>query len=534
MKHFLYLYLCFLLFTVGCTQQKTMTSLTHIDSLLENNSFEAAGILLQSLDVSEMSEEEVAFFYLLKTIYYKEIGDGSITDSLVNKSIAYYEHSTDKAKLIRAYCTRSYFLYDTQKASEAVLQLKKAEELAEKIRDKRLLVQVYSCLASYNLFSGQTKMAMSYARKVKAYAVQIKDNRWIGFANLSLFTIFYGMDEKDSIDFYIRESLPYAEHQSLRVRPLFYNNIAVYYIEKKEYEKAKHYLDLSLSVSPLAHSYYLLAKIYSEEGKNEVADSFWKKALQEKDARRRLDIIQEYGNWLTQQKRYKEASEESMRFIALKDSFSHISETENIVETQHFYDRQRTEKVLSRYIGWGGLLSLMALTIGLLLSKRHRNKLNRMRSEAADIHARIVIYQQELQKLKEDNYKYQQALVSKQEEIISNDEKIALLEQKIKDLQDRQLEMFSKGKHLYDNIMSGETLILWKKHDMKNFIEFYQLLNYDFYQQLESQSYSLLQKVYLILSDMGKREEEIKQIMNLSDGAFRTMRYRIRRKGDDE
>lgn len=531
------IYICLLLMSlIGCTERKTMSTLTLIDSLLEKDSMEEASAHLDALDVTNMSEEEKAYFYLLKTSYYKETNETCMSDSFINKSIAYYEQSSDKKKLVRAYCIRSYFLYDTEKAPEAIFQLKKAEELAEKEKDNKLLVQVYSCLSSYNLFSGNIRAALSYARKTKSHALLVGDKRWIGFSNLALFTIYYNMNRTDSADFYIKESLPYAKYQSLRVRPLFYNNIAVYYIEKKDLEKAKQYLHHSLSIFPHTHTYYLLAKIYSEEKEEEKADSFWHKALQEKDFRQRLDIMQEYSDWLTQQERYKEASEVSMQFIALKDSLSNVSEREGISEALHHYNKKRVEKMLWRYGRWVLLMLVFIAAAVFLLLKRHRSKVKRMRSEAADIHAQIVKYQQQLQELKSANHEYQQKLTDRQEKIISNQEKIELLEQKIEKLQNRQKEMFSKGKSLYDKLQSGESLILWKQSDMRNFIEFYQIQNYNLFEKLEnkSESYSLNQKVYFILLDMGKSEEQIKQIMNLSEGALRTMRYRIRRKGGED
>ena len=225
-----------------------------------------------------------------------------------------------------------------------------------------------------------------------------------------------------------------------------------------------------------------------------------------------------------------------MQFIALKDSLSNVSEREGISEALHHYNKKRVEKMLWRYGRWVLLMLVFIAAAVFLLLKRHRSKVKRMRFEAADIHVQIVKYQQQLQELKSANHEYQQKLTDRQEKIISNQEKIELLEQKIEKLQNRQKEMFSKGKSLYDKLQSGESLILWKQSDMRNFIEFYQIQNYNLFEKLEnkSESYSLNQKVYFILLDMGKSEEQIKQIMNLSEGALRTMRYRIRRKGGED
>lgn len=81
---------------IGCTERKTMSTLTLIDSLLEKDSMEEASAHLDALDVTNMSEEEKAYFYLLKTSYYKETNETCISDSFINKSIAYYEQSSDK------------------------------------------------------------------------------------------------------------------------------------------------------------------------------------------------------------------------------------------------------------------------------------------------------------------------------------------------------------------------------------------------------------------------------------------------------
>jgi DNA-directed RNA polymerase specialized sigma24 family protein len=52
--------------------------------------------------------------------------------------------------------------------------------------------------------------------------------------------------------------------------------------------------------------------------------------------------------------------------------------------------------------------------------------------------------------------------------------------------------------------------------------------------ETEYDNLSSTHKFFMILSDMGKTDEEIQQIMGLSYGAFRTTKYRIKKKALDK
>ena len=85
-------------------------------------------------------------------------------------------------------------------------------------------------------------------------------------------------------------------------------------------------------------------------------------------------------------------------------------------------------------------------------------------------------------------------------------------------------------------MVAGNNILKWNKEDSENCIAFYEIVNPKFKEEVLSKykALTISQELFLMLVDMGKSEEQIKQIMNLSEGALRTMRYRIRRKGGED
>ena len=519
MRYLLKMFLFSLLLS-GCIDKKTSFSeLEKIDSLIQQQSLAAAELQLKSLNSSHMSEEERAYYFLLLTEFYKEMDYAGISDSLINISIAHYERISDKKKLIRAYCLRSHFLYNAGKSSEVILQLKKAEELAEKLKDDKMFIQVYSYLYFYNLYFNNMNMALSYAQKTKKHADLLGDKRWIGFANQNLFILYYELNIPDSINYYIKASLPYAKYQPLRNRPLFYNNIAVYYLENKELEKAQSYLSQSLSIYPHAHTYYLLAKIYSLNGELKKAEDLWDKALQEKETDvYYIDILEEYADWLKQQGRHQEASEISARSIILRDSLLSRQHAEQLLDIQYHYNQDLVEKRLWKYILYLFTTLMFLFPIVLLLWKKHKNKVKHMEEEISNVHSQLSYYEQELETLGSNNQIHQQ-------EITELQNKIEVLRTKYKDL-------ILKGSRLYERIVNGGDMKKWNRDDMSCFIEFYQSKDFTISALLGNKykTLSIHQKLFLILQDMNIDEKEIKRIMHLSDGAFRTMFSRLNKK----
>lgn len=96
----------------------------------------------------------------------------------------------------------------------------------------------------------------------------------------------------------------------------------------------------------------------------------------------------------------------------------------------------------------------------------------------------------------------------------------------------KQAAILAKGHEHYNNIVAGGRTALWKKEDFENFIEYYKVIDLQYVLHLETEYNNLshTNKFFMILLHMGMSEEEVQRALGLSNGAFRTIKYRIKKK----
>jgi type II secretory pathway pseudopilin PulG len=110
-----------------------------------------------------------------------------------------------------------------------------------------------------------------------------------------------------------------------------------------------------------------------------------------------------------------------------------------------------------------------------------------------------------------------------------NAEEIDFLRQKVKALELKFSEIYTNGKNLYAHVLANNKIGRWSKEDYRNFIDYYQSLEFLYVRSFETDFVSLTdrQKIFLILCHIGKSKEQIMHIMTLEESSFRSMKSRI-------
>ena len=113
---------------------------------------------------------------------------------------------------------------------------------------------------------------------------------------------------------------------------------------------------------------------------------------------------------------------------------------------------------------------------------------------------------------------------------------IRRLKHKVEKIQSQQTGVMFEGHSLYEEIIENKPIVKWNKSDVAKFIEYYKVVNLPFVTQLNTDYVGLTNgnKLFLILQDMGKKDEEIMQILGTSYGAIRTTRHRLKAKLKDK
>jgi len=83
---------------------------------------------------------------------------------------------------------------------------------------------------------------------------------------------------------------------------------------------------------------------------------------------------------------------------------------------------------------------------------------------------------------------------------------------------------------LYEQVMNGGTIVSWVKQDYNNFFDYYSLIDMPFMAHMEKDydNLSIRSMIYLVLCNLGKTEDEIKNIFGISGSAIRSIKSRTK------
>lgn len=555
MTHKRYSLLLFVgLLLCACSSQKYDSRLVEIDSLLRNEEKDSAIRFISKLDVSNYSEKDKAYYYLLSTIAKHKKYITISSDSDISFSVSTFEKIGDKEKLAWAYLYSGYVNYDLGKYKKSLLDWKRAETNAEGLNNPELLIRILSNISLINGNEGNHQESINYYKSALNVAINSKKRRWIGYCLDHLAVIFSHIGRIDSCNYYVVKSIPYAEDQPLEERQYIYNNVARYYWRQKDYKKAEEYLRKSLSLKPWEMTYGILAEMLMEQGRMTEADSLWGKAMVTDDKEVRARLMWPYSEWLWKRGRKQEAWDVAMQLPMLKDTLANKRQAEALQSLQYGYEQQLSELHHRNDIQTLVIIALLvalSLMVGCsvvwLRLRKTKKRLMVTQNEIDAYSLRLKVEQAEIGALKRERQQLKISHTSKTRQLRElQDQESALnkqlreRERKVRDLQDKmqvlreeQGEMLARGKRLYDEIVSGGTTRGWHKRDYVDFLSYYRMDHRDFFDEIKENGSNLTprEKCFLAFYDMGFDKQQILLIMGLTKSAYRTVISRIKGKG---
>lgn len=143
----------------------------------------------------------------------------------------------------------------------------------------------------------------------------------------------------------------------------------------------------------------------------------------------------------------------------------------------------------------------------------YRRKVSRLNDELAD--AQGQLRQKDLQ-LKNAQDRLEES--QKQMEILKKEQK--------------KTSLYNDGESLFNHLLIGGVTYEWTAEQTRTLIEYYKLQNYPLIHRLESEydNLPLNHILFEVLVDMGKSDQEIQRIMNISQTTIRSYRFRIKSK----
>ena len=522
MKITIYLLVLSALLT-ACNGVQVSKRLDHVDSLVARGQYDSASVILNELNDASMMAEDRAHYNLLTTQLAYITNNPFPSDSLLDLAITYYNNVGNHKKLADAYVYKSYRSRIDQDYPQAVKFGKEAERLAVNTNDDRLKYKIADNLSYLNGLCENDMLQLQYAKTALAKALNVKNNTWILYSYNKISYAFYNLGLQDSAYIYIEKSIPYVEYVYDADKAAYYTNVGLLYKESNS-EKAKEYFEKALDYGELPETIEHLADICYSEGNKEKAYNLWKDALT-KDSRYKKDnLIHSILAYDLERGNLDEASKNLDDIIAIKDSMLHLLRNDTIKDLQLRFDHEvAMHEVDKKLINAQWVLLGLVLVVGILAFYIY---IRRKKEEALqrEYQMQLYAYTTEINELKANR------------DDAKNDAKAAIekLNKKIKDLLDDKSPKLKQGRMLYDHIMGGGTTVNWSNKEEMLFNYYYEATNYQSYNRLRkverTTNLSAHSMFYLILKDMGMKDDEIRRIMVLSPEGLRTLRHRTKPK----
>ena len=372
--------LIFLFIIVGCSHEQSHNELlTKADQMVFTQPDSVVRMLAPCWNDTVMSETDRALFGLLYTEAIHRSGLYIGDDSLISASRKYFEQQGDNEHLARALLHHGIVLYHQQKTREAILSMKRAEQMAGSLHEPAFDWFLYSVLGDVTDNVGDYITTLRYYKQALYAARQADNKQWALQTLNNIATTFDVLGEKDSLKNYLEQAKPLVGSSRGDVRANYLVNNASYLMKTGKIDEAKHFLFESMQISPTDRGCKLLADIYVQEGDTALAMLQWYKlttSLSPDVAIRSYRLLIEH---LTLMGDMKNAGEYSRRLNEVYRSLYEHNDAAGIINMMAQFDEQLKER--SRY---RTVIALLAAIIFLMIisalfvwySRRRIDKLN--------------------------------------------------------------------------------------------------------------------------------------------------------------
>ena len=509
----------FTLFLVSsCEHQSIWNQFDEIESLTDREQYDSASIELSKINEQALSnEEEKARYYLLR----KQLGyltqkpdSTNMLDSLV---IPYYSQKNDQKNLASAYYYKGYSEVIKSDYAKAIYYYKKAEEHASIVGNDKQLYKVYESLSAINEITGNYNIELEYAKKALLIVPTINNQKWTYEALYKMVIAYSRLGQKDSVLYYLNKVEPLLKYVPKNDLPNTLISIAYLY-KHSQPEKAKYYLQESLSKAESSYALANLADIYLNEGNLDEAYLLWKKALNIHDRNPKDKILHNILDYDINHDNIDNACKTVNDIIVIKDSIINNLRNDTIKDLQLRFDHEvamhKQEKITNN---WQKGLLVAILFISLLITyiiiKRYREKIQ---MQEAQMQINDLMNQiRELEKSGEDNS------IAIQE-----------LNNQIKDIMGKEGLRLKQGKMLYDQIKDGLSVYEWRKKEFELFINYYKAIDYKTVNRLvktkRKEKLTPQKLFFLLLKEMGYEKKEIARILSIGETSVNTLNTRTR------
>lgn len=344
----LFLFILFAGLSCQRAEKSYPSAMRHAISLLSARP-DSALYYLSQLD-SQMADEpeETRMYHRLLTLAAEDkLYVPHTSDSLIREIVRYYEGYGDSDKLMMAYYYQGSVWRDMNDAPRAIDCYHRALEAGRHTRCSDLLISIYSQLGTLLAYQGVYDESLQATRTALALCRQYRDTLSSPFFLRNIGRIWDIRRNKDSVYHYYNAALQQARYNQdsvmieavlleLGAISLSFNEVDT---AKMLLEKVKHRNDRK------RFFHGILGRIYSREGQRDSARAYFNRALPYAGLRQQVTLHEELARLDYAEGRYAEAFSHASQSMALRDSVTSLTETEEVAKINALYNYHRTEEM---------------------------------------------------------------------------------------------------------------------------------------------------------------------------------------------
>ncbi len=503
-------------------------NIAKIDTLLAQGKTDSAYQALTKVRKGGIqSESEQAYYNLLKAeiMFRKSIAPPEYTG--INQSISFYGKAKDYRKLARAYYVKGRIADLSGNVKECVRCMAMAESMASKTNDNLLKCRIYITLAATCINGGESQLALENGRKAIYFGEKSGNKEMLLYCYSNLSSIHSRLNNPDSSLFYANKSLPLIRYISDGSKIYALTNIGAAY-EFRDPAKAKAYARKALEIKPYANAYHLLGAIAYREGRTEDGKALLRRGIEvSTELMRTISMTEDLAECEQKEGNGGEAARLLQMATALRDSLARKNTADSIAGVMAAHELLQAERDAEAERGnWMAIVAVLASVAGaaalaaVIYLKRTRRDLRQARIQVEKSESKLNALKEKLAALRAMGKKEADA---HQKELRKMEARHKKAEEELNKAME---ETMANGHRLSGQVARGESIAQWKKREMRWFAEYYMAINKDFGLVVETGYTGLTyrQTVFLILEHMGKTQEEIMAMMNISYDNLRKMR----------
>src|SRR5574344_75609 len=517
--------------------------LVQADSLM-NDHTDSAYKLLCKIDSSRIpSDADMAYYGLLVTqVKYKK--EKKVYTDLISRSIDYYRQHSNPSLLQRSYFYRGAVNEDNKgPLKESILDYKQAEKLIEETNDTILDLRIYDNLSVTNYNKISSTEALKYAKKELYLADKIKDKSWVISGLTHVSSGMFLNKKKDSAMIYLRKlkSIIPKDTRDPYLATVF-NTIAYIYMEKhfKDPKLAEHYLIQSLKCQYSDAPYLLLSELYFDSNRKKTSFHMIHTLLKKNSTEINAAIYDDVSKFYGRIGDYRNAYSVRLKYEKELDSVEYTIETDNLTELQMKYDNEvvknKRKEDQSQFLIIILSITLFSTILFIALTWLLRKKSIRIQR----YESQLKITKDKIERLKSDNNKSIEEKSHELNDIIKSKQNVIdRLNMKLTKVSSETayytsiLQSARRGLSTLFYIMYDKKISQLRKKEREDFIICYKILDSDFLDKLEhldENKLTVQEELFCILYRMDKDSTKIKNILCMSDEAFRKTKSRTLKK----